>query len=53
MYFKEYGDLDWLEPTDYYKEPWKYLCSAEGEDELPYDIVIKGDYPCEIRYTNI
>ena len=43
----------WLEAADYYADAWKYLRSAEGEDGELYDIVIKGDYPCELRYTTI
>ena len=53
MYFEEYGELEWLEAADYYADAWKYLRSAEGEDGELYDIVIKGDYPCELRYTTI
>ena len=53
MYFEGYGELEWLEPHDYYASAWKYLRSAEGEDGELYDIVIIGDYPCELRYTTI
>ena len=53
MYFKDYGDLEWLEPSEYYAAPWKYVRMEEGEDGELYDIVILGDYPCELRYTNI
>lgn len=53
MYFNGYGQLKWLEPHDYYAEPWRYLASAEGEDGEKYDIVLQADYPCELRYTTI
>ena len=53
MYFEDYGELEWLEPSEYYASAWKYLRSAEGEDGELYDIVIMGDYPCELRYTTI
>lgn len=53
MYFTDYGPLEWLEPKEYYAEPWKYLRTAEGADGEMYDIVIQEDYPCELRYTNI
>lgn len=52
-YFEGYGELEWLEPKDYYAAAWKYLRSAEGADGEMYDIVIMGDYPCELRYTTI
>ena len=53
LYFTDYGTLEWLEPKDYYAEPWKYLCTAEADDGERYDIVIRGDYPCELKYTTI
>ena len=53
MYFSDYGELEWLDPERYLAEPWKYLRSAEGADGEYYDIVIQGDYPCELRYTKI
>lgn len=52
-YFEGYGELEWLEPKDYYAAAWKYLRSAEGADGEMYDIVIMWDYPCELRYTTI
>ena len=52
-YFEGYGELEWLELKDYYAAAWKYLRSAEGADGEMYDIVIMGDYPCELRYTTI
>ena len=52
MKFEGYGELEWLEPTDYYAGPWKYLEAAKAEDGEMYDIVIKDRcYPCERRYT--
>ena len=53
MYFKDYGPIEWLEPNEYFADPWKYLRTVEGEDGELYDIVIQGDYPCELRYTKI
>ena len=53
MKFEGYGELEWLESAQYYAEPWKYLEVSTGEDGEQYDIVIKGSYPCEIRYTNV
>lgn len=53
MNFEGYGEIEWLEPEQYYTEPWKYLEMATGEDRERYDIVVNGDYPCEIRYTII
>lgn len=50
MYFKEYGELDWLNAKDYYAEPWNYLEAAQGDDGEFYDIVLKG---CEVRFTII
>lgn len=53
MYFSEYGNLEHIDREKYLAEPWKYLCSAEGEDGELYDIVIQGDYPCKLAYTTI
>lgn len=53
MYFQHYGVLEWLAPDEYFAGPWKFLCMAEGDDGEKYDIVIMGDYPCELRFTNI
>lgn len=52
MYFSEYGDLEWLEPTEYYAGPWTYVGFADGADEEPYDLVRNLD-TMEMRYTNI
>ena len=52
MYFSDYGFLTWLEPQQYFAEPWRYLRSAEGEDGQMYDIVFQHDTE-EVRYTNI
>lgn len=51
--FEGYGKLEWLDPEQYYAEPWKPLAIAEDAEGEKYDIVIKGSYPCELRYTNI
>ena len=54
MQFEGYGELEWLEPTDYFAGPWKYLETARAEDGEMYDIVIDDrHYPCERRYTVI
>lgn len=51
MYFRYYGVLEWLEPDQFYAEPWKCLDFVEGDDQQMYEIVTKGDCPCEFRYT--
>lgn len=51
MYFSYYGFLKWLEPTQYYAEPWSYHCSAEGDDGEQYDIVRNEYEEDEFRYT--
>ena len=53
MYFKEYGEVDWLNAKDYYAEPWTYLCTALGDDGEFYDIVINIEFPSELRFTTI
>lgn len=50
MYFEDYGELDWLEPEEYFAGNWKYRGTAEGDDEEQYDIVMSGD-SMEFRYT--
>ncbi len=52
MKFEIYGELEWLEPTDYYAGPWRYLETVRAEDGKMYDIVVMNrHYPCERRYT--
>lgn len=55
MYFKEYGNLEWLEPTEYYGAAWKYVCTATGDDGEEYDIVaLDSEYiDGDVRYTAI
>ena len=54
MYFEGYGELNWLNPKDYYADSWKYVCTAQGANEEFYDIVaVKGSHPCEFRFTII
>ena len=55
-YFEGYGYLEWLEPEQYYAEPWIYhgsttACGMEDSGEL-YAIVINKDTD-EFRYTII
>ena len=42
-WFDEYGRLEWLEPTDYYGQPWSYVRTAEADDGEQYDIVRNHD----------
>lgn len=51
MYFKDYGELEWLEVSDYYAEPWRYHGDAEGEDGELYSIVESVGDRSELRYT--
>lgn len=53
MYFKNYGDLEWLEPTDYYKGPWRFHSTAMADDGELYDIVESCGDRSELRYTII
>ena len=32
VYFSDYGLLEWLEPADYYAEPWTYVRTERGDD---------------------
>jgi hypothetical protein len=50
MYFKDYGKLEWLDAEQFYAEPWKLVCAAEGDDGEMYDILVKdGEY----RYSQV
>ena len=51
--FEEWGELEYLEPTEFYAGPWKHLEIAEADDGEEYDIVVIGGYPSDIKYTNI
>lgn len=53
MFFSGYGELSQITAKQYFSEPWKYLCSEKGVDGVLYDIVIQGDYPCNLAYTLI
>lgn len=50
MLFDSRGYLPWLEPDEYWQEPWDYLGPEIGEDDHMYDIVCKGR---EMAYTRI
>ena len=52
MYFEEYGQLEWLEPEDYYAGCWGYWGAAEGDDGLLWSIVINCE-KTEFRYTEV
>ena len=49
-FFKNYGILEWLEPSKYYAEPWTYVSNDTTINGRTYDIVrnIETD---EYRYT--
>lgn len=51
-YFEGYGFLEWLEPTDYYAEPWTYVCASEDDCNEPFDLV-RNIRTMEMRYTCI
>lgn len=50
MKFDYYGELEWLDPKDYYADAWKYCGTERGEDGELYDIVYMGGETC---YTTI
>lgn len=52
MYFKEYGQLDWIEPEAYFAGNYKYVGWAVGEDDQPYDILLDNDTQ-EYFYSNV
>ena len=52
MYFEDYGRLEWLEPAEYFAEPWRYHRTATGANGVDYDIVAHRDSG-EYRYTSI
>ena len=43
MYFKDYGQLEWIEPEAYYMENYKHIDTAEGEDGQKYEILMATD----------
>ena len=50
-YFKDYGELEWLEAEDFYAGNWSiYEASAKSDDDEFYTIIISGD-KTEMRYT--
>ena len=53
MYFKDYGYLECLEPSEYYAEPWRYHATAENEDGERYDVVESVGDRSELRYTTV
>lgn len=50
--FSYYGNLDWLEPEEYYSAPWNFLESAEADDGEVYAVVMHNQTG-EWRYTII
>lgn len=43
-YFKDYGELEWIEAENFYKDGWGiYEASAEADDGEVYTIVISSD----------
>lgn len=52
MKFEVYGELEYLDPENFYSEPWSIYDTAIGNDGLEYAIVISGDRT-ELRYTNV
>ena len=53
IFFFDYGELQWLDPEDYFSGPWKYHCSTDNNEvERPYDIVIHPETD-EWRFTKI
>lgn len=55
MKFENYGNLEWLEPEDFYADAWYILDTDTAEDGETYDIVLlkKSDDDDIIRYTTI
>ena len=51
-YFEYYGYLQWLDPEQYYAEPWTYVGYAEDEDGKLFDLV-RNNKTMEMRFTNI
>lgn len=51
-YFRDYGLLNWIEPTRYYAEPWSYVGIEQDENDEEWDIVYnKSTY--EYAYTTV
>lgn len=53
MYFEGYGNLEFLEPEEFYKGGYIPVEIATGEDGEEYDIVILGTVNAEFFYTNV
>lgn len=51
-YFEEYGFLSWIEPTQYYAEPWSYVGFAYDENGEEWDLVRNGKTN-EYAYTTV
>ncbi len=51
-YFRDYGWLNWIEPTQYYEEPWSYVCFEWDENDEAWDIVYNKKTH-EYAYTTV
>lgn len=51
-YFRDYGLLNWIEPTQYYEDPWSYVGIGQDENDEEWDIVYNKD-TYEYAYTMI
>ena len=49
-YFEDYGFLDWLEPTEYYADPWTYVGCIKDDYGEKFDLV-RNITTMEMRYT--
>lgn len=57
-YFNNYGKLKWLEPSDYFAGPWKYVGfsitdDVEDDNECGQYDLVRHTETMEMRYTNI
>ena len=52
LYFVPYGFLEPLTKEEYFKGPWKYVCSHEAEDGGVYDVV-RNRLTDEYRFTEV
>lgn len=51
-YFENYGFLDSITPTQYYAEPWTYVCSEYDSAGNEWDIV-RNISTGEYAYTTV
>lgn len=51
-YFGDYGLLNWIEPTQYYAEPWSYVGYEQDENGEEWDIVYNRE-TYEYAYTTV